>query len=96
MNKILTPDEFAIPVLKFSDHPYAPEYKAVMDAYRAAVHYATWREDDNGTWQCGGCEGEWIFDEGTPQENSVKYCPMCGAIIEAFCGWNDDDEGGAE
>lgn len=93
MNAItITPNDFEKLLMTFESHPYISEYKAVMDAYRAVCHYATWHEDDNGTWKCGACEGEWVFDDGTPRENNVKYCPMCGAIIEAFCEWKWEDE----
>lgn len=40
----------------------------------------TWTEDtkDPGVWRgtCGVC---WTFEDGTPDENKVNFCPRCGA-----------------
>lgn len=34
-------------------------------------------------WRCDHCGIEWTFIEGTPEDNGTKYCPNCGAIMEA-------------
>jgi rRNA maturation endonuclease Nob1 len=43
------------------------------------------------TWEgeCGAC---WYFDEGTPKENDVRFCPKCGKPIVEVKYQEDDDE----
>ena len=43
----------------------------------------TFREDgtEECLWHCSNCHDEWIFYEGTPEENNLKYCPHCGAKV---------------
>jgi len=36
-----------------------------------------WKEDSEGWWG-GSCGIRWCFDDGTPTENDVCYCPKCG------------------
>jgi len=37
--------------------------------------------DDRNTWECSNCRHWWIFSSGTPEDNQMKYCPMCGTKI---------------
>lgn len=37
----------------------------------------TWTPDDDGVWHTT-CGDEFCLDSGTPEENSMKYCPFCG------------------
>lgn len=41
------------------------------------------REDgtEECLWHCSNCHDEWLFYEGTPEENNLKYCPHCGAKV---------------
>ena len=41
------------------------------------------REDgtEECLWCCSNCHDEWLFYEGTPEENNLKYCPHCGAKV---------------
>ena len=41
------------------------------------------REDgtEECLWYCSNCHDEWLFYEGTPEENNLKYCPHCGAKV---------------
>lgn len=41
------------------------------------------REDgtEECLWYCSNCHAEWLFYEGTPEENNLKYCPHCGAKV---------------
>lgn len=40
-------------------------------------------------WSCGDpdwnlwntCKNEWQLTEGTPQENGMNYCPICGGVL---------------
>lgn len=43
----------------------------------------TFREDgtEEYLWHCSNCHDEWLFYEGTPEENNLKYCPHCGAKV---------------
>lgn len=43
----------------------------------------TFREDgtEECLWYCSNCHAEWLFYEGTPEENNLKYCPHCGAKV---------------
>ena len=88
----ITPDEFERLLMAFEARPYIPEYKQVMDAYRAVCHYATWNEDENHTWTCDPCGAEWSFEDATPKDIEVNYCPTCGAYIEAFIKWEYEAE----
>lgn len=36
---------------------------------------------EEGLWYCSNCHNEWLFYEGTPEENNLKYCPHCGAKV---------------
>lgn len=36
---------------------------------------------EEGLWYCSNCHDEWLFYEGTPEENNLKYCPHCGAKV---------------
>ena len=41
------------------------------------------REDgtEECLWYCSNCNKEWLFYEGTPADNELKYCPHCGAKV---------------
>ena len=39
-------------------------------------------DDDKGLWQCSKCGAEWILEAGTPADNEMNYCPMCGRRLE--------------
>ena len=36
-----------------------------------------WSEDDDGNWS-GTCGCTWVLEAGTPNENDMKFCPICG------------------
>lgn len=48
-----------------------------------------WTEDSDGVWEteCGQMHE---FITGTPQDNSHRFCPYCGAVLEQ--GIRDDRE----
>lgn len=35
----------------------------------------------DGYWETQ-CDHEWHLPEGTPKENGMNYCPMCGKPLE--------------
>jgi hypothetical protein len=41
-----------------------------------------WREDE-GYWETG-CKNEFTINEGTPEENGMKFCCFCGKKIAQF------------
>ena len=52
------------------------------------------REDgtEECLWYCSSCHDEWLFYEGTPEENNLKYCPHCGARIREIIKLEEEDE----
>lgn len=38
-------------------------------------------DDDSNIWECSNCRDVWTFLSGTPEDNQMKYCPMCGTKI---------------
>ena len=51
---------------------------------------------DEEIWRCEACEDEWIFTDGTPEENNMNYCHRCGRkiteIVRPEPEREDDDE----
>ncbi len=41
----------------------------------------TWTEDDEGVWQTD-CGEAFFFNDGTPEENTMKFCCWCGAELQ--------------
>lgn len=39
-----------------------------------------WTEDEDGCWN-SACGRKFEYIEGTPRENSVRYCPYCGKSL---------------
>jgi len=37
-------------------------------------------DDEEGVWY-SACGDAWIFEEGTPADNMMKYCPFCGCLL---------------
>ena len=40
-----------------------------------------WKIDEDGIYHAE-CDNDFIFDSGTIEENSFKYCPYCGKEIK--------------
>lgn len=36
-----------------------------------------WRQDDDGSWDTD-CENKFCIEEGTPEENGMRFCCYCG------------------
>jgi hypothetical protein len=70
---------YVIPVFK----PYVVD-KANPGCRIEIESKCEWRidDDESGTWSAS-CGLFWSFDEGTPTENGMKYCPKCGRELEA-------------
>lgn len=55
------------------------------DSLRPVEHWDM-EEDavgDSIIWTCSNCKDSIIMYDGTPMENGYKYCPQCGAKMEA-------------
>lgn len=35
--------------------------------------------DDENVYVCSICGKEWLLDDGTPEENEMRFCPRCGS-----------------
>lgn len=53
--------------------------KAIPAADVAEVRHGRW-EKHGSKWECTNCKVLMNLD-GTPQENSIYYCPNCGAYM---------------
>lgn len=40
-----------------------------------------WQEDEDAVWRRTCDKGNWVCYEGTPKDNSMNYCPACGAYL---------------
>lgn len=38
-------------------------------------------DSDFNTWECSACKEKWTLNEGTPKQNNMNFCPICGAAI---------------
>jgi len=47
-----------------------------------------WKQDDDGNWKTG-CGEMFVFFEGTPAENKMRYCHYCGKELkeEKYTGY---------
>lgn len=59
------------------------------------VHRGTWIEEeelwDDRYWTCSVCHESWcLTDDGTPEDHDMRYCPHCGATMEARKTHDDD------
>ena len=52
----------------------------------APVRHGLWEERDDGFggtyYYCSVCGEDWCTIDGTPAENSMRYCPQCGARMD--------------
>jgi Zn finger protein HypA/HybF involved in hydrogenase expression len=58
------------------------EFRVLHTAPETCTYYQI--NEDNGHWQCSECDEEWVFNEGTPFENNMFYCPKCGRKLSAM------------
>jgi hypothetical protein len=55
------------------------ETLAKADAAKVMCH---WTIDEwDGSWN-GSCGAKWVFEDGGPSENSMKFCPQCGNPVD--------------
>ena len=41
----------------------------------------TCTDESAGVYRCSYCDGDFLILEGTPDDNSINYCPYCGAKL---------------
>ena len=62
------------------------ELNCVPAVDAAPVVPARWLECEDGWgdchYQCSECGCEWCLNDGTPEENGMKFCPNCGAKMD--------------
>ena len=42
-----------------------------------------WSETDDGDWVTA-CGVDWVFTDGGPEDNDVRFCPCCGHPVELY------------
>lgn len=62
--------EDVIELLKSQPEQKHGHWKLVQDYY------------DDEHWQCSACGCEWYLEAGSPEENNMRYCSECGAIMD--------------
>ena len=72
--------------------------KAALALLKAEPKRGRWVEEEDvfgdTTYVCSVCGEPWTLIEGTPAENSMYYCPNCGAKIDGVvCEEDVYDEG---
>ena len=40
-----------------------------------------WKYNDDDDFYNTSCGEAWVFPEGRPQENGLKFCPVCGKKV---------------
>ncbi len=52
----------------------------------------TWAEDEDadGSW-FASCGGSWVFNDGNPDDNDMKFCCFCGLPLKAVAYMDVDD-----
>jgi hypothetical protein len=48
-----------------------------------AMGECEWKEDEDGNYETS-CDDAFVLTEGTPEDNNMKYCPMCGKTIKTI------------
>ena len=56
-----------------------------------AAKTCDWREDeDDGNWWTT-CQQTFEFFDGTPEDNSFRFCPYCGLPLISVPRTNEDE-----
>lgn len=59
---------------------------AVLVSYRQRAEKAEargtcdWSLDSDGSW-FAECGHYWVFEDGTPVDQGMKFCPLCGKVL---------------
>lgn len=44
------------------------------------INHCQWNEDEDGNWFTD-CNNAFTFNEGSPSDNKMQFCPYCGKLI---------------
>jgi len=68
-----------------------PSYTETVEAHRKLMSWrpedgkpspekeiCVWTIEKNTDWYQTGCGEEWTMLSGTPSENGMRFCPICG------------------
>jgi hypothetical protein len=60
----------------------------------AALTTCVWELAGYLEWEVwsSACGHEWTFEEGTPYENGMKFCPFCGHPLEQRIPEPEEDD----
>jgi hypothetical protein len=72
-------------------------YAALLDELegaRAREETCEWSQEDRDgrTWHCSVCGACWTLNDGTPEENDMRFCPECGRRVVKCNKWRMDDD----
>lgn len=65
------------------------EAREQIDVLLKVAGECTWKEDDEGNWDTT-CGEAFQFNDGTPSENSMKYCCYCGKPLKEVM-WEEEE-----
>lgn len=84
--------EFSDFVRRSNNSDFAPtptwnDAVSLVESIPSAERRGRWMDHsdewDGGYYECSVCGEAFSFIEGTPKENNYRYCPSCGAQMEA-------------
>ena len=64
------------------------EFNSFPAADVVEVRHGRWIPSDMGggepdeAYICSECGEPWVLNDGTPEENNMRYCPACGARMD--------------
>ena len=64
------------------------EFNSSPTADVVEVRHGRWIPSDMGggepdeAYICSECGEPWVLNDGTPEENNMRYCPACGARMD--------------
>lgn len=61
-------------------------FEDAINALKEPVRHGKWiKQGDeyiDAYYTCSECKADWFIPDGTPAENSMHYCPVCGAKMD--------------
>ena len=81
-------DEYSEPILYYVDAIESIDDAPAVDA--APVVHGRWKADKDYFgdvyYICSNCGCNWWLEDGTPEDNTMNYCPECGAKMDGGDG----------
>jgi hypothetical protein len=53
--------------------------------------HCIWTADADGNYETT-CGKTFVFVEGTPEDNAIRYCCYCGKLVDTLDPPDDDDD----